>query len=91
MDILLIVLLFADLYMIVYYRMTIGYWRAKVTGQDENGFLDAVSFPVRKNLPAEARKYYWRYWGAVAALFVILGTGTAYRLPAIREAMRALV
>lgn len=90
MDILLIVLLFADLYMIVYYRMTIGYWRAKATGQDENGFLDAVSFPVREGLPAEARKYYWRYWGAVAALFVILGIGTAYRLPAIREAVRTL-
>lgn len=90
MDILLIVLLFADLYMIMYYRMTIGYWRTKATGQKETGFLVAVSFPTREGLPAEARKYFWRYWGAVAMLFVILGAGTAYRLPAIREALRGL-
>ena len=90
MDILLIVLLLADLYLIIYYRMTIGYWRAKATGQEETGFLVAVSFPTREGLPAEARKYYWRYWGAVVMLFVILGAGTAYRLPAIREALRGL-
>lgn len=91
MDILLIVLLFADLYLVIYYRMVIGYWRAKATGQDETGFLVAVSFPSREGLPADARKYYWRYWCAFAGLFVILGAGTAYRLPAIREAVRALV
>ncbi len=90
MDILLIALLFADLYLIVYYRMMIGYWRAKATGQEESGFLAAVSFPTREGLPAEARKYYWRYWGAVAALLVILGIGTAYRLPAIREALKGV-
>jgi hypothetical protein len=90
MDILLIVLLFADLYLIIYYRMTIGYWRAKNTGQEEKGFLAAVSFPSRQGLPAEARKYYWRYWGAIAVLFVILGAGTAYRLPVIREAIQGM-
>ena len=90
MDILLIVLLFAALFLIIYYRMTIGYWRAKATGREETGFLVAVSFPTREGLPAEARKYYWRYWGAVVLLFVILGAGTAYRLPAIREALRGL-
>ncbi|MBM3733593.1 MAG: hypothetical protein FJW24_09060 [Acidimicrobiia bacterium] len=90
MDILLIVLLFVAFYLIVYYRMTIGYWRAKTTGQEENGFLAAVSFPVREGLPREAVKYYWRYWMAVAALLAILGMGTAYRLPALREALRGL-
>ncbi|MBM3580563.1 MAG: hypothetical protein FJX37_01170 [Alphaproteobacteria bacterium] len=90
MDILLIVLLFAVLYLIVYYRITIGYWRAKATGQEESGFLAAISFPVREGLPREAVKYYWRYWVAVAALLVILGMGTAYRLPALREALRGL-
>ena len=90
MDILLIVLLLADLYLIVYYRMTIGHWRAKATGREETGFLAAVSFPSRDGLPAEARKYYWRYWGAVLVLFAILAAGTAYRLPAIREAVRGI-
>ena len=90
MDIVLIVLLLADLYLIVYYRLVIGYWRAKTTGRKETGFLVAVSFPTREGLPAEARKYFWRYWGAVALLLVILGAGTAYRLPAIREALRGL-
>jgi hypothetical protein len=87
---LLIVLLFAVFYLIVYYRMTIGYWRAKATGQEENGFLAAISFPVREGLPREAVKYYWRYWFAVAALVIVLGIGTVHRLPAIREALRAL-
>ena len=90
MDILLMALLLADLYLIIYYRMTIGYWRAKVTGQEESGFLVAVSLPSRKELPAEARKYYWRYWGAVVLLIVILSAGTAYRLPVIREAIRGM-
>jgi len=90
-DILLIVLLFVVFYLIVYYRMTIGYWRAKATGREESGFLAAVSFPVREGLPREAIKYYWRYWAAVAALVIVLGVGTMYRLPAIREAMRGLV
>jgi hypothetical protein len=90
MDILLIVLLLADLYLIVYYRLVIGYWRTKATGRKETGFLVAVSFPTREGLPAEARKYFWRYWGAVVLLLGILGAGTAYRLPAIREALRGL-
>ncbi len=90
MGILLVVLLLADLYLIIYYRMTIGYWRAKATGQEETGFLVAVSFPTREGLPAEARKYFWRYWGAVVLLLVILGAGTAYRLPVIRGALRGL-
>ncbi|MCC7017213.1 MAG: hypothetical protein IT564_08435 [Rhodospirillales bacterium] len=90
MDVLLIVLLLVDLYLIIYYRMTIGYWRAKVTGQEEAGLLVAVSFPTRDGLPREAMKYFWRYWGAVAALAVILSAGTMYRLPAIREALRGM-
>jgi hypothetical protein len=91
MDFLLIVLLFAALFLIVYYRMTIAYWRAKATGREETGFLAAVSFPTRDGIPPEAMKYLWRYWSAVAALLIILGAGTAYRLPAIREALWALV
>jgi hypothetical protein len=90
MDIFLIVLLLADLYLIIYYRMTIGYWRAKATGQAETGFLAAVSFPTRAGLPREAMKYFWRYWVAVIALGILLGIGTAYRLPAIREAWRGM-
>ena len=87
MDILLIALLFANLYLIIYYRMMIGYWRAKTTGKEETGFLAAVSFPTRSGLPGEGRKYFWRYWGAVILLLVLLSAGTAYRLPAIRQAM----
>jgi hypothetical protein len=90
MDILLVVLILADLYLIVYYRLLVGHWREKASGKKETGFLVAVSFPSRDGLPDEARKYYWRYWCAVAALVVLLVVGTAYRLPALREAVRSL-
>ena len=76
-----------NLYLIVYYRMMIGYWRAKITGKDESGFLAAVSLPSRKELPKDGHKYFWRYWGAVVSLLLLLGAGTVYRLPAIREAI----
>jgi len=90
MDIVLVVLLLADLYLIVYYRLLVGHWRAKASGKKESGFLVAVSFPSRDGLPDEARKYYRRYWYAVAALVVLLVAGTAYRLPALRQAFGLL-
>lgn len=90
MDIVLVVLLLADLYLIVYYRLLVGHWREKASGKKESGFLVAVSFPSRDGLPDEARKYYWRYWYAVAALVALLAVGTAYRLPVLRQAFGLL-
>lgn len=79
-------LLIADLYLIVYYRLMVGHWRAKVTGRKESGLLAAISYASRESLPAEGLRYYRRYWCSVGVLAALVIVATVVRLPAIRAA-----
>lgn len=79
-------LVLANIYLIVYYRLMVGHWRAKATGRKESGLLAAMSYASREGLPPEGLRYHRRYWCAVAALLVLVIVGTALRLPAIRAA-----
>ena len=86
MDALLIALVVANLYVIVYYRLMVGHWRAEATGHRESGLLAAISYASREGLPPEGVKYFRRYWCAVGVLAALLLAGTAAKLPAIRAA-----
>ncbi len=86
MDSLFMALIFANLYLIVYYRLIVGHWREKATGRKDSGLLAAISYASRENLPADGIKYYRRYWYAVGALAALVLVGTAMRLQVIRAA-----
>jgi hypothetical protein len=89
MEALVLVLVVADIYLIVYYRLMVGHWREKATGRRESGLVAAISYASRKDLPPEGLRYYRRYWYAVGALAAIVLIATAVRLPALRAAFGA--
>lgn len=86
MEALFIALVVADIYLIVYYRLMVGHWRAKATGRKESGLMAAIGYASRKDLPAEGLPYYRRYWYAVGVLAALVLVATAIRLPAMRAA-----
>jgi hypothetical protein len=86
LDTLIFVVILADLYLIVYFRLMVGHWRERATGRRESGLLAAISYASREGLPPEGLRYFRRYWCAVGALVVLVLVGTATRLPALRAA-----
>lgn len=86
MDTLLFVLILADLYLIIYFRLMVGHWRERATGRRGSGLMAAISYASRDGLPPEGVKYFRRYWYAVGVLAALVLVGTAMRLPALRIA-----
>lgn len=84
MDALLLGLLFADLYLIVYYRLLIGQLQARASGRpDRGGVLRLFTLPSRGHLAPRHQKYYRRYWLAVAGFGVLVAVALWLRYPAL--------
>lgn len=69
----LVILLIASVYALLYYRLLCKYFYEKTLGIKESAFGAIFSLPPYKQLPPEARKYHKRYWFAlIVMLFIIL-------------------
>jgi uncharacterized membrane protein len=83
-EIAVVALVIADLYLIVYYRLMVGYYQARNGAPVERGgILRALTPPARSHLKPHERKYLRRYWIAVAGLAVLVATGVWLRYPVI--------
>lgn len=89
MDWLFFIVLIANIFAIVYFRLMVGYHRERATGERDAGFMAAISYPSRRGLPEEGLRYRRRYWWAVAVLFALVLTALAWRLPHIGAALSA--
>lgn len=67
------ILLLADLYLLVYYRLLVKFYYEKASGTTESAFGALFSVPPYKILPERGRKYARRYWGAVTILVFCVG------------------
>lgn len=66
----LVAIVFADVYMIVYYRLLIS-WHYQQQNQIQESKLGALfSFPPYAALPERGKRYARRYWMAVAVLII---------------------
>ena len=79
MALLLFLAIIANIYVIVFQRLMIGYHIQQATGKKENGFFIALSIPGRLNLPDSGLKYYRRYWYSVASLVLLIALGVTIR------------
>ncbi|MFZ5556537.1 MAG: hypothetical protein ACOZDY_07430 [Pseudomonadota bacterium] len=91
MEALLLGLLVLDLYLVVYYRLLIGQLQARRSGAAERGgILRVFTLPSRHSLEARHRKYYRRYWFALAGLALLVVAGIWLRYPALSRLGDAL-
>ena len=79
MALLLFLAILANIYLIVFHRLMIGYHIQQATGKKESGFFTALSLPSRLKLPDSGLKYYRRYWYSVALLVLLIALGVASR------------
>jgi hypothetical protein len=89
MDWLFVAALIANIFALVYFRLMVGYYRERATGERDSGFLAAISYPSRRGLPEEGLRYWRRYWWAIAALAVLVTAALVLRLPHLTSAFAA--
>ena len=65
---LITLVLFLDVYAIVYYRLLVRWHYQQQTGKPESAFGALFSFPPYAILAERGRRYVRRYWAAMAVL-----------------------
>lgn len=68
-----------DVYLIVFYRLMIGFYVKQKAGSEDRGFAAVFSLPSRRDLPETGLRYYRRYWFAMAMLALFVAAGVASR------------
>lgn len=64
------VVVFLDIYVLVYYRLLVKHYYEQAQGVTEGTFWTLLSFPPYGRLPETGRKYARRYWAAFTVLVV---------------------
>lgn len=96
MEWMLLAAIMIDVYLIVFYRLMIGFYVKQKSGREDRGFAAVLSLPSGRGLPEEGLKYCRRYWFAMAMLALLIAAGVASRdyvfmaanLPRIDVAMK---
>ena len=70
MDILLVIILFINAYVIVYFRLNIKHYYEKENNLTESNIGAIFSVPPYSKLPKKGKTYVYRYWAAVLLMFV---------------------
>jgi len=65
---LLWIVVFLDVYVLVYYRLLVKHHYQKAHGVNEGTFWILLCFPPYARLPVAGRKYAHRYWVALGVL-----------------------
>jgi hypothetical protein len=69
-----------NVYLVVFYRLMIGYYIKEKTGREDCGFAAVCSLPSRRDLPEAGLRYYRRYWSALATLALLAAAGVVSRV-----------
>ena len=72
MEAIIVVLIIADLYALLFYRLMCRHFYEKEQGVKESAFAAIFSLPPYKLLPERARKYHKRYWIALALMMLMI-------------------
>lgn len=86
MELVLVLLFLALIYLAVYYRLMVAWCQERNGAERERGGALRVLTPPRRGFlrPGETR-YYRRYWGTLAALGLLIGVGVWTRYPVIAQ------
>jgi hypothetical protein len=68
-----------DVYVIVFYRLMIGFYVSQKAGKDDRGFVAIFSLPSGRDLPEAGLRYRRRYWFAMAMLSLLIAAGVVSR------------
>lgn len=79
MEWVLLAAIFIDIYVIVFYRLMIGFYLKQETGREDRGFAAVFSLPSRHDLPEAGLRYCRRYWSALAVLVLLAAAGVLSR------------
>lgn len=79
MDWVLLAAIFINIYLIVFYRLMIGYYLKQKTGREDRGFAAVFSLPSGRDLPEAGLRYRRRYWSALAMLALLVAAGVLSR------------
>ncbi len=79
MESMLLAAVFIDIYLIVFYRLMIGFYRKQTTGREDRGFAVVFSLPSGRDLPEAGLRCYRRYWFAIAMLALFIAAGVVSR------------
>ncbi len=74
MKTLLGVVLFADVYILVYHRLLVRHYYEQATGRHESVFGALFSLPPYSALPPEGRRHARRYWMAAGVMVAAVAT-----------------
>lgn len=79
MEWMLLAAIIIDVYLIVFYRLMIGFYIKQKTGREDRGFAAVFSLPSGRDLPEAGLRYYRRYWSAMAMLALLIAAGVVSR------------
>ena len=79
MEWMLLAAIFIDVYLIVFYRLMIGFYLKQKTGREDRGFAAVFSLPSLRDLPEAGLRYCRRYWSATAVLALLVAAGAVSR------------
>lgn len=79
MEWMLLAAIIIDVYLIVFYRLMIGFYVKQKTGREDRGLAAVFSLPSRRDLPEAGLRYYRRYWFAMAVLALLIAAGVVSR------------
>ena len=68
-----------NIYLIVFYRLMIGFYAKQKTGSEDRGLSAVFSLPSGRDLPEAGLRYYRRYWFAMAMLALLIAAGVVSR------------
>jgi len=84
------ILLVANVFFVVYYRLLIHYFRHAPGGEPHAGFGTVISLPEKKRLAGVGMKYWRRYWIAIATMVALIAAGLAWRYPYVSASFRMM-
>ena len=70
-----------NIYLIVFYRLMIGFYVKQKTGGEDRGLAAVFSLPSGRDLPEAGLRYYRRYWFAMAMLALLIAASVVSRYP----------